>query len=228
MTRKAGIIVFPGSNCELDTLYAIEEKAGYPAELVWYADVNLLDRYSFVVIPGGFSFGDYLRVGKLAALSESAYWIEDYVWSGGIVLGICNGFQILTEMRLLPGAFLKNKNARFVSRWTFIRVEDTNSPFTNLFEKNEILYLPVAHFDGLYFKGEFDVRVVFRYCDKDGEITEYSNPDGSFDNIAGVVSADGNILGIMPHPERAVDPLTGGCDGLKIFLSIINYVENRR
>ncbi len=226
--RKAGIIVFPGTNCEYDTYYAITGVAGYKAEMVWYKDVEFLDDYSFLVIPGGFSFGDYLRAGAIAALTETASRIADYAHNGGIVLGICNGFQILTEMNLLPGAFLKNRTCRFVSRWTFVRVEDVSSPFTNMFEKGELCYIPIAHFDGMYYKGSEDVRVAFRYCDGDGNVSLESNPDGTKDNIAGVLSTGGNILGIMPHPERAVEPILGGTDGLKIFLSIINFVENIR
>jgi len=229
MILRAGILVFPGTNCERDTYYALSERVGIQTDLLWYASVDSFEDYGLVVIPGGFSFGDYLRAGKLAALTPVIERLREFERTGGLILGICNGFQILTEAGLVSGTLLKNKNGRFISKWCYVRVEDNTTPFTNMFENGEVCKLPIAHFNGAYYYNKEDKpNVVFRYCSPDGEPLEAYNPDGTMDNIAGVVSRSRRICGIMPHPERAVEVVLGSSDGMKIFLSILNYLEKCR
>ncbi len=205
---KAAVVVFPGSNCDRDTYWALE-KVGFDVSYVWHRETNLRG-YQLVVLPGGFSYGDYLRPGALAAHSPVVKALKDY---DGFVLGICNGFQILTEAGLLPGALTRNLSGRFICRWEEVEVVDNDTPFTSAYEKGERISLPIAHSDGRYVKGEGDFRTVFRYT---------NNPNGSEDGIAAIVR--GRVMGTMPHPERASDPLLGGTDGLKVFLSLFRYL----
>lgn len=208
---KAGVVVFPGSNCDRDTLWALE-KVGFEASFVWHRETDL-SRYQLVVLPGGFSYGDYLRPGALAAHSPVVKALRDFK---GYVLGICNGFQVLTEAHLLPGALTRNLSGRFICEWQELEVADNDTPFTNAYEKGEIVRMPIAHSDGRFVSGGQDFRPVFRYL---------RNPNGSEGNAAAIVSEDGRIMGTMPHPERASDPLLGGTDGLKVFMSLYNALK---
>lgn len=225
---KFAICVFPGSNCDYDVYYVIKDILGQSAEFVYYTQKNL-EGYDCVVLPGGFSFGDYLRAGALASKTPLAYAVQDFAQKGGLVLGICNGFQILTELHLLPGALLKNENLRFVCRDVCLRVENTQIPFTRKIEKGEVLNIPIAHGEGRYYVPEDLLKqmedrnqIVLRYCDHEGNITPSSNPNGSVGNIAGVCNKEGNVLGLMPHPERASEDLFGSHDGLLFWHSLIS------
>jgi phosphoribosylformylglycinamidine synthase I len=218
---KFGVIVFPGSNCDHDAFYAVTNNLGQKAEYIWH-DSGSLGDVDAVILPGGFSYGDYLRCGAIAKFSPVMQAVKDFAAEGGIVLGICNGFQILVEAGLLPGALLPNRGLKFLCRDVHLRVETINSPFTCEAERREILRIPIAHGDGCYFADErtldeleADDRVAFRYLD---------NPNGSLRDIAGVLSAGRNVMGMMPHPERASDPLMGSTDGLTILHSMIRAV----
>ena len=215
---KFGVIVFPGSNCDHDAFYAVTNNLGQKAEYIWH-DSSSVGDVDAVILPGGFSYGDYLRCGAIAKFSPVMQAVKHFAADGGIVLGICNGFQILVEAGLLPGALLPNRSLKFVCRDVHVRVETANSPFTCDAERGEILRLPIAHGDGCYYADEHtldeleaDDRVVFRYLD---------NPNGSLRDIAGVLNRERNVMGMMPHPERASDPLMGSTDGLTILHSII-------
>jgi phosphoribosylformylglycinamidine synthase len=223
---KFGIAVFPGSNCDYDTYYIIEDILNQPVKFLYWEDRRI--DVDCVIIPGGFSFGDYLRPGALASKTPLAEAIYNFAQKGGLVLGICNGFQILTEMHLLPGALLPNKNLRFICRNVYLRVENNNTPFTRLSEKGAVLNIPIAHHDGNYFVDEEELRkmedrgqIVLRYCSPEGEISEAWNPNGSVGNIAGVVNKEGNVFGLMPHPERASEKALGSTDGLIIWYSLL-------
>jgi len=206
---KVAILVFPGTNCNIETKRAVE-LAGFDAQYVWYEDKNL-NKFSAFIIPGGFSYGDYLRAGKLASLSPVVDSLIEFIQKGYPVLGICNGFQILCELGILPGALIMNANTKFISRWVELEVENTDSPFTCVFKKGERIKLPIAHKFGNYFMGrEEKVSVAFRYLE---------NPNGSFDRIAGVLF--GNVLGLMPHPERACEDLLGYRDGIILWHSLL-------
>ncbi len=212
MTKpKAGVVVFPGSNCDRDTLWALE-KAGFDASFVWHKETDL-SRYQLIVLPGGFSYGDYLRPGALAAHSPVVKALRDFK---GYVLGICNGFQVLTEAHLLPGALTRNLSGRFICQWEDLVVVNNDTPFTNAYEKGEIITVPIAHSDGRFVSGGQSFTPVFRYL---------NNPNGSEGDTAAIVSEDGRIMGTMPHPERASDPILGGTDGIKVFLSLYNALK---
>ena len=215
---KTAVIVFPASNCDRDAAVALEKVTGSPAQMVWHQETTL-PPVDFVVVPGGFSYGDYLRSGAIAARSAIVSDLKKRAANGLTVVGICNGFQILTEAGMLPGALMRNKNLRFVCRPQRLIIANRNSRFTNAYAGIEEVTFPVAHFDGNYFadsntinKLEDNGQVVFRYSD---------NPNGSLGNIAGILNEAGNVLGMMPHPERAVDPLHGGTDGLGLFKSVL-------
>jgi len=215
---KFGVIVFPGSNCDHDAFYAVSTNLGQKAEFIWHDSASLGD-VDAVILPGGFSYGDYLRCGAIARFSPVMKAVSRFAADGGLVLGICNGFQILVEAGLLPGALLRNASLKFVCRDVHLRVETTRSPFTAGAERGEILRVPIAHGEGCYVADEQTLdeleaedRVVFRYLD---------NPNGSLRNIAGILNRERNVLGMMPHPERASDPLMGSTDGLAVFHSMI-------
>ena len=220
---RAAVVRFPGSNCDEDTRFALTA-LGARVTQVWHTDS--LGDFDLVVLPGGFSYGDYLRSGAVAALSPVMGDVKRFAERGGLVLGICNGFQLLTEARLLPGALARNTGLHFVCERVFVRVEG-NSSFTSVCSPGEVLALPVAHGEGRFVAAE-DVlarleaenRAVFRYCTAKGEVTKTANPNGSLNHIAGILNKRGNVCGLMPHPERAVDPLLGGTDGQKIFTSV--------
>jgi phosphoribosylformylglycinamidine synthase I len=217
-TMKFGVIVFPGSNCDHDAFHAVSSVLGQPAEFIWHDSPSLGD-VDCVILPGGFSYGDYLRCGAIAKFSPVMQAVRGFARDGGLVLGICNGFQILVEAGLLPGALVRNRNLKFVCRDVHLRTQTTNSPFTSAAHKGEILRLPVAHGEGCYVADERTLdeleaedRVAFRYLD---------NPNGSMRDIAGVLSAGRNVMGLMPHPERASENLMGSSDGLTILNSVI-------
>jgi phosphoribosylformylglycinamidine synthase len=226
---KFAVVVFPGSNCEADAYHVIKDVVEQPVEYVWHAAAgrDALDRFDCVVLPGGFAYGDYLRVGAIAAISPVMEAVAAHAERGGLVLGVCNGFQILLEARLLPGAILRNRSLEFRSQWVHMRVENDQTPFTRQYERNQVLRVPIAHGDGNYFAEphtleeiEHHGQVVFRYCDVEGNVTDAANPNGSANNIAGIRNRRGNVMGLMPHPERCSEPVLGGTDGLGMWQSI--------
>ncbi len=228
MSATFGVIVFPGSNCDHDAYHALAHIMNAETKFLWHKDTDLSD-IDFLLVPGGFSYGDYLRSGAIARFSPIMQSVIDFANKGGPVLGICNGFQILLEAGLLPGAMLHNKKLRFVCKQTHIRCETSNSLFTRNIQKGKVLQVPVAHGEGNYFTDEDKLKelqdndqVVFRYCDANGNITEGANFNGSVDNIAGICNTQRNVLGMMPHPERAVEKIIGSDDGKLIFESVLN------
>jgi phosphoribosylformylglycinamidine synthase len=227
---RFGIVTFPGSNCDYDAYHAITEVLGEEAVYLWHKDHDL-GGSEVIVLPGGFSYGDYLRAGAIARFSPIMQEVTSHARAGGPVLAICNGFQIACEAGLLPGALMRNSHLQFVSDAVRIRVENTDTMFTNLYERGEVLRIPVAHGDGRYVASdetldqlEGDGRVVFRYSDATGRITPEANPNGSERNIAGIINDGGNVLGLMPHPERACSPLLGSSDGVRLLESILARV----
>ena len=231
---KAGVVIFPGSNCDRDTYWVLSKGLGAETRYLWHDDTQI-DDLDLVVLPGGFSYGDYLRTGAFARFSPIMKAVADFAKNGGIVLGICNGFQILLEAGLLEGAMIPNKSLRFICDWVRIRVERNDTPFTANAKIGDVLKIPIAHFEGNYFapkeilsKVEKNHLVVFRYCTENGDITEDANPNGSLNNIAGIANEQGNILGMMPHPERASEAILGSEDGKVIFESIAKYIKQKR
>ncbi len=227
---KFGIVTFPGSNCDYDAFHAITEILGEEAMYLWHKDHDLRGA-DVIILPGGFSYGDYLRAGAIARFSPIMQEVAAHAKAGGPVLGVCNGFQIACEAGLLPGALMRNANLQFVSAEVRLRVENSDTLFTSLYEPGEILRIPVAHGDGRYVAAqdvlddlEADGRVIFRYADASGTISADANPNGSERNIAGIISEGGNVLGLMPHPERACSPLLGSSDGVRLFESILSRV----
>ncbi|MFQ5925994.1 MAG: phosphoribosylformylglycinamidine synthase subunit PurQ [Terriglobia bacterium] len=225
---KFGVVIFPGSNCDHDAYHVLSQVLGQPTEWVWHesTEINHLDA---VVLPGGFSYGDYLRTGAIARFSPVMKAVEKFARRGGLVLGICNGFQILLEAGLLPGAMVRNRGLKFLCRFVHLQVETTATPFTAAAQKGQILKLPIAHMEGNYRADEATLcelerndQIVFRYATPAGELVDDSdtNPNGSLANIAGICSRERNVLGLMPHPERAAEPLLGSTDGLLIFQSL--------
>jgi phosphoribosylformylglycinamidine synthase I len=224
---KFAIIVFPGSNCDHDAYHAAKHVLGQDAEFIWHKETSLKGA-DVVVLPGGFSHGDYLRTGAIARFSPVMTSVAQFARDGGPVLGICNGFQILLEAGLLPGAMLRNRDLKFHCEHVFVRVERTDTPFTTGASGNQVLKLPIAHGEGNYYVDpavvqelEIAGRVVFRYCDEQGRLTEESNPNGSVNAIAGICSERRNVVGLMPHPERACEPVLGSGDGLLLFESVV-------
>lgn len=227
MTPTIGVVVFPGSNCDRDARYSFDY-LGAGTRFIWHLETDL-EGLDAVVLPGGFSYGDYLRTGAMAAYSPVMQAVRAFAGAGRPVIGICNGFQILCEAGLLPGALRRNRGLRFRCMPVRVRVETTESPFTsNSMWPGQVLTIPIAHFDGNYYAGDEDLeeligarRIALRYCDAQGEPTDESNPNGSVMNIAGILNEDLNVLGMMPHPERAVDPAVGGTDGRLILTSML-------
>ena len=231
---KFGIIVFPGSNCDHDCYHVIRHIIKEEAEYIWHKNEKL-NGYDCIIVPGGFSYGDYLRTGAIARFSRIMKPVEEFAKKGGLVIGICNGFQILLEAGLLPGAMIKNKTLKFICKHINIRVENIDSPFTTLYHKGDILKIPIAHADGNYFADPETIKklkdnnqIIFRYCNSNGEITGESNPNGSIENIAGICSTERNIIGMMPHPERASEKVLGSSDGIMIWESIVKFVKDKR
>ncbi len=227
---KFGVVTFPGSNCDYDCYKAVREQLGAEAVFLWHKEHDLRG-VDAVFLPGGFSYGDYLRAGAIASQSPILREVKAFAADGGLVAGICNGFQILCEAGLLPGALIRNRSLKFRSRAVHLRVENVETPFTSEYEKGQLLQIPIAHGEGCYFAEEAVLdeleradQVVFRYVDADGREAEDANPNGSARNIAGIVNAAGNVLGMMPHPERAVEALLGSTDGLPMFRSMAGHL----
>lgn len=221
------MVVFPGTWSEVDCYTVVDEIIGQPVDYVWHNDTNI-SNYDCIILPGGFSYGDYLRCGAIARLSPVMDSVKKFANSGGLVIGICNGFQILCESGLLPGVLLPNDHLEFRCEWTHLRVENSNTAFSNTLESKQVISVPISHGEGNYFADpetlktlEENGQVVFRYCDPEGTINRDSNPNGSINNIGGLINSQGNVLGMMPHPERCCDPILGGVDGKLIFESIV-------
>jgi phosphoribosylformylglycinamidine synthase len=223
---KFSVIIFPGSNCDKDCVYVLKNVLKQDVVEVFHKEDKLPSGTDCVVVPGGFSYGDYLRPGSIAGFSEIIKPLKDFANKGGLVIGICNGFQILCEIGLLPGALTKNKSLSFICEEVYLKVVNNKTPFTNKYKKDQIIKLPIAHGDGRYVSKDINPdQIVFQYCDKDGNVTDESNPNGSFMNIAGIVniSRSSNIIGMMPHPERASEAILGSEDGKLLFESVINF-----
>jgi phosphoribosylformylglycinamidine synthase subunit PurQ / glutaminase len=229
---RVAVVTFPGSNCDYDCYKAINDVVGGEAYFVWHRETELGDP-DLVILPGGFSYGDYLRAGAIARFSPVMESVTTFARDGGPVLGICNGFQILCEAHLLPGALVRNRDLRFLGRDVRIRVERTDTIYTRRYHEGQVLRVPLAHGEGNYVADgetlarlEAEGRVVFRYVDGRGEATDAANPNGSLNNIAGIINEAGNVLGLMPHPERVVEGLLGGTDGLPLFESIRDHLDS--
>jgi len=225
------VVRFPGSNCDYDTFNTITNVLGDKADFLWH-NQDKIANYDCIVLPGGFSYGDYLRCGAIARFSPIMEAVINYAEKGGIVIGICNGFQVLLESGLLPGALLKNKQHRFICKYVNLKCENNNTAFTkNIVDVNKPIKIPIAHFDGNYYADddvyqelEKNNQIIFRYCDENGKVSEEANPNGSIGNVAGIINKKGNVLGMMPHPERATEKLLGSQDGKMIFESIRNFI----
>ena len=227
---RFGIVTFPGSNCDYDAYRAVVDTLGEDAVYIWHKDHDLQNS-DVIILPGGFSYGDYLRPGAIARFSPVMAEVVEHARSGGAVIAICNGFQIACEAGLLPGALLRNASLQFVSAPVLLRVENTDTLFTSEYDRGQIIRVPIAHGDGRYTADEATLdeleasqRVVFRYVNANGDPVDSANPNGSARSIAGIVSAEGNVLGMMPHPERALDDLLGSHDGIALFQSILARV----
>jgi phosphoribosylformylglycinamidine synthase len=225
---KFGVVVFPGSNCDHDAHYVLSEIFHQDTRYIWHKDSSLGD-VDVVILPGGFSFGDYLRCGAIARFSQVMREVVRFAEKGGVVVGICNGFQILLEAGLLPGATIRNKSLNFVCKYVHLRVENATTRFTSACTNGEVLEVPIAHGEGNYIVDEDTLKrledqnqIVFRYCDRSGAVTDEANPNGSMSNIAGIINERGNVIGLMPHPERCSDEVLRHTDGKKFFQSIID------
>jgi phosphoribosylformylglycinamidine synthase len=228
-----GVIVFPGSNCDHDCEHVFTDVLGQKVTMVWHKETSLAG-LDGVILPGGFSYGDYLRTGAIARFSPVMPALKEFARSGGLVIGICNGFQILLEAGLLPGAMLRNRSLHFVCKDVHVRVENAATPFTGACKPRQILKIPIAHAEGNYYTDpvtlaglQANAQIVFRYCRPDGQVRAEANPNGSLDNIAGIRSAEGNVLGMMPHPERAAEAVLGNEDGRLIFTSMLESMKKR-
>ena len=225
-----GVVIFPGSNCDKDIISCIERTVNQKVIELWHKDTDLKN-CDVIFLPGGFSFGDYLRSGAIAKFSPIMDKVIDFGKNGGYIIGICNGFQILTESGLLPGALLHNTSNKFICKNVFLKINNANTLVTNSYEKN-VIKVPIAHGEGRFFADENTMKnliqndqIIFKYCDSNGEVLESSNPNGSLDNIAGICNKEKNIFGMMPHPERAADALLNNTDGVALFKSIMNYIN---
>ena len=225
---KFGVVIFPGSNCDHDCYYVIESVIGKPVEFIWHQDTSVRG-FDAIILPGGFAYGDYLRTGALAKFSPVMRSVKEFADKGGMVIGICNGFQILCEAALLPGALLRNIGMKYVCKFLHLRTETTNTAFTNTLSKGQLLHIPIGHGDGNYFADadvlkriEDNDQVAFRYVAADGQVTREANPNGSLNNIAGIVNEGRNVLGMMPHPDRSSESILGSSDGRLIFESMVN------
>ena len=225
-----GVVIFPGSNCDKDIISCIERTVNQKVIELWHKDTDL-QNCDVIFLPGGFSFGDYLRSGAIAKFSPIMEKVIEFGKNGGYIIGICNGFQILTESGLLPGALLHNTSNKFICKNVFLTVNNTNTLITNSYEKN-VIKVPIAHGEGRFFADENTMKnliqndqIIFKYCDSNGEVLESSNPNGSLENIAGICNKEKNIFGMMPHPERAADVILSNTDGVALFKSIMNYIN---
>lgn len=224
---KFGVVVFPGSNCDRDVAYVTQDLLGQPTRLIWHQETEISD-IDVIILPGGFSYGDYLRCGAIAQFSPIMKAVQDHAANGKLVLGICNGFQVLTEVGLLPGALIRNRDLHFICDRVPLKVENARSVWTANYDENNVITLPIAHGEGQYFAEpdtlqslEDNGQVLFRYCTPQGEITDASNPNGSLNHIAGITNQQGNVLGMMPHPERASDAVLGSMDGFNLFQGLL-------
>jgi phosphoribosylformylglycinamidine synthase subunit PurQ / glutaminase len=230
---KFGVIIFPGSNCDHDAYWTIQQVAKQPVSFLWHESHDL-ENSDAVIVPGGFAYGDYLRTGAIAKFSPVMESVRKFAAGGGLVLGICNGFQILCESGLLPGALMRNVGLKYVCKPVEVRVENAETPFTNACVRGEVLTIPIGHLEGNYFCDPATLeqlrqqnRIVFRYCTPVGEVALSANPNGSLDNIAGISSPGGNVVGMMPHPERSAEAELGCTDGMKIFGSMVGAMATR-
>ncbi|MDP2924336.1 MAG: phosphoribosylformylglycinamidine synthase subunit PurQ [Candidatus Omnitrophota bacterium] len=231
---RFAIVVFPGSNCDQDCFYVIKNVLREPVKYVWHKDTDL-SYFDCVILPGGFSYGDYLRTGAIAKFSPVMKSIYSFAKKGGTVIGICNGFQILLEAGLLPGVMLRNRGLHFICKYVYAKIENNQIRFTNLYSRGQVLKIPIAHNEGNYYidaAGFKELRdnnqIVFRYCSATGEVSDKFNPNGALDNIAGIINKEGNILGMMPHPERSSEKELGSCDGYLIFKSLVKVMQTIR
>ena len=227
---KFGVVIFPGSNCDKDIIFAIQNTIGQQVVELWHKDQDL-QNCDVIFLPGGFSYGDYLRSGAIAKFSPIMKEVINFAKNGGYLIGICNGFQILTESGLLPGALLHNTNNKFICKNVYLKVNNHNSLITNQYN-GQAIKIPIAHGEGRFFADDITLeeleknnQIIFKYCDKNGSISDDSNPNGSLANIAGICNKNKNVFGMMPHPERAADPLLSNVDGVNLFKSILNYIK---
>ena len=229
-TPTFGVVVFPGSNCDHDAYHVVKHVLGCEARFIWHKE-SALGEVDAIILPGGFSYGDYLRTGAIARFSPVMQEVMKFANDGGPVIGICNGFQILLECGLLPGAMLRNRSLQFVCKHVHLRVANTQTRFTSQYPASSVIRIPVAHGEGNYFADDETIRslqennqIVFQYADSDGVVADEWNPNGSMLNIAGIINRGGNVLGMMPHPERAADPALGSIDGRRLFESIVHSI----
>lgn len=229
-----GVVVFPGSNCDHDCRYVFRDVLGQDVTMVWHKETSLAG-VDAVILPGGFSYGDYLRTGAIARFSPVMQAVKQFASEGGLVLGICNGFQILLEAGLLPGAMLRNRLLNFICRETYVKVENAATPFTNISKSGQVLKIPIAHADGNYYTDpvtlaglQANAQIILRYCTAEGKVTPEACPNGSLDNIAGIRNAEGNVLGMMPHPERCAEAMLGNEDGRMILASMVEGMKKAK
>jgi len=227
---KFGVVIFPGSNCDKDIIFAIQNTIGQQVVELWHKDQDL-QNCDVIFLPGGFSYGDYLRSGAIAKFSPIMKEVINFARNGGYLIGICNGFQILTESGLLPGALLHNTNNKFICKNVYLKVNNHNTLITNEYN-GQAIKIPIAHGEGRFFADDITLeeleknnQIIFKYCDKNGNVSDESNPNGSLANIAGICNKNKNVFGMMPHPERAADPLLSNVDGVNLFKSILNYIK---
>ena len=230
---KFGVLVFPGSNCDHDAYYVIEKAAKQPVTFLWHESHDL-ENCDAIIVPGGFAYGDYLRTGAIAKFAPIMQEVSRFAKKDGLVLGICNGFQILCEAGLLPGALMRNAGLKYICKPVKLRVESSDTPFTNTCKEGEVLEIPIGHMEGNYFcdattlvQLKRDRRIIFRYSTAEGKITPEANPNGSIDNIAGICNEGHNVLGLMPHPDRSSDPVLGMTDGFRIFESMVGALAHK-
>jgi phosphoribosylformylglycinamidine synthase len=231
---KFGVLVFPGSNCDHDTYNVIESLAHQPVTFLWH-DSSDLEGCDAILVPGGFAYGDYLRTGAIAKFSPIMQSVKKFADSGGLVMGICNGFQILCEAGLLPGALMRNAGLKYICKQVWLRTETSDSPFTDGIRKGQVLQMPIGHMEGNYFCDDATLaelrtadRIAFRYCTPQGDATAEANPNGSLDNIAGILNDGRNVLGMMPHPDRSSESLLGSADGFHVFQSLVAALAARQ
>lgn len=231
---KFGVVVFPGSNCDADCYHVIKDVLEQPVDYIWHQEQSIKG-YDALILPGGFSYGDYLRTGAIARFSPVMPAVMEFAEKGGLIIGICNGFQILLEAGLLPGAMLRNRSLTFICQPVWLKVQNEATPFTNQLQKGEVLQIPIAHGEGNYFCDpqtlqtlKDNKQILFTYCGPEGEDQDIYNPNGSLANIAGICNRKGNVLGMMPHPERCSEEVLGGTDGLKIFASMLKWCQEVR
>ncbi len=230
---KFGVVIFPGSNCDHDAYWTIQHVAKQPVTFLWHESHDL-ENCDAIIVPGGFAYGDYLRTGAIAKFSPVMESVRKFAADGGLVLGICNGFQILCESGLLPGALIRNVGLKYVCKPVQVRVENADTPFTNSCSEGQVLTIPIGHMSGNFFCDDQtlaelrrDKRIVFRYCNREGDISAEANPNGSLENIAGICNSDRNVLGMMPHPERSSEPELGCTEGFKVFESLVGVMAGQ-